>query len=98
MADSSNPGFRSDDARQGDIGGSNGNSSRPAGRGSRRGFAAMDPSRQREIASKGGRAARHRAARVRAAVRPSRGGSCERTSGSVLPPSRRSRPAICPQW
>ena len=57
MADSSNPGFRSDDARQGDIGGSNGNSARPAGRGSRRGFAAMDPSRQREIASKGGRAA-----------------------------------------
>lgn len=57
MADSSNPGFRSDDARQGENG-SAGSVSRPAGRpGSRRGFAAMDPERQKEIASKGGRAA-----------------------------------------
>ena len=60
MADSNNPGFRSDDARQGDAGASSsaGGAQRSSGRpGSRRGFAAMDPSRQREIASKGGRAA-----------------------------------------
>lgn len=59
MADSNNPGFRSDDARQGDNAGSGSNGAqRSSGRtGSRRGFAAMDPERQREIASKGGRAA-----------------------------------------
>ena len=61
MADSSNPGFRSDDAANGNANsaGTNANGAqRPAGRtGSRRGFAAMDPSRQKEIASKGGRAA-----------------------------------------
>ena len=55
MADSSNPGFRPDDARQGEN--TSGGAQRSAGRtGSRRGFAAMDPSRQREIASKGGKA------------------------------------------
>ena len=60
MADSNNPGFRSDDARQGDANAnsSGGGAQRSSGRtGSRRGFAAMDPARQREIASKGGRAA-----------------------------------------
>ncbi len=58
MADSSNPGFRPDDARQSEnatSGASNGG--QRARTGSRRGFAAMDPARQREIASKGGKAA-----------------------------------------